>query len=86
MLAGVALDVLEEEKELSEEAQILSPRYREKTDFKTLVLNHILINNPHVLITPHNAFNSIEALNRIDQTTIKNIKDFISGTPVNVVN
>ena len=86
VLAGVALDVLEEEKELSEEAQILSPRYREKTDFKTLVLNHILINNPHVLITPHNAFNSIEALNRIDQTTIKNIKDFISGTPVNVVN
>ncbi|OGK12920.1 hypothetical protein A3A93_01735 [Candidatus Roizmanbacteria bacterium RIFCSPLOWO2_01_FULL_38_12] len=86
IVAGVALDVLEEEKELNEEAQILSERFREKTDFKTLVLNHILINHPHVLITPHNAFNSVEALNRIAHTTIKNIQGFINNTPINVVN
>jgi len=28
-----------------------------------------------VIVTPHNAFNSIEALHRIEDTTIENLKD-----------
>lgn len=82
---GVGLDVLEEEKELSEEAAILSPHYRERVDFKTLVFNHILMNHPKVLITPHNAFNSKEALERIIQTTVVNIKAYQEGKPFFVV-
>lgn len=79
ILAGVALDVLEEEDELSEEAVILSPQFRKAVDFKMLVLNHILMNHPKVLITPHNAFNSKEALRKIVQTTLENISAFQEG-------
>jgi len=41
--------------------------------------------NPKVLITPHNAFNSIEALRRIDNTTIENIQAFLKNSPINTV-
>lgn len=80
ILSGVALDVLEEEDELSEEAVILSEHFRKHVDFKTLVLNHMLMNHPKVLITPHNAFNSKEALDKIVQTTATNIQAYISGS------
>ncbi len=79
ILAGVALDVLEEEKELTEEAAILTPRFNKEADMKTLVMDHYLINHPKVLITPHNAFNSIEALYRIEKTTIDTIKGFVKN-------
>ena len=79
ILSGVGLDVLEEEKELSEEAAILTSDYRKDLDLETLVYNHILINHPKVLITPHNAFNSVETLSRITDTTIENIKTYLNG-------
>ena len=82
---GVALDVLEEEKELSEEAAILSPQFQKEADMKTLIMDHFLMTHPKVLITPHNAFNSKEALERIEYTTIDNIKAFTAGNPVNAV-
>lgn len=85
ILAGAGLDVMEEEKELSEEAAILTAEFRQKIDLKTLVLDHMLINHPKVLITPHNAFNSKEALMRITNTTIKNIHSFLKGSPINIV-
>ncbi len=40
---------------------------------------------PNVLITPHNAFNSKEALERILTTTLENIDGFIKGKPLNLV-
>ncbi len=85
ILAGVGIDVLEEEKELCEEAEIMTMEYRQNVDFKTLVLDHILMNHPRVVITPHNAFNSIEALNRITETTIQNIQAFLNGSVQNEV-
>jgi len=85
ILAGVALDVLEGEKELMEEVEILTESYQKTTDLKTLVLNHILVNQPNVIITPHNAFNTKEALFRILEITIKNIQSFLDGKPINMV-
>jgi D-lactate dehydrogenase len=85
VLAGVALDVLEGEKELMEEIEILTEGYQKTTDLKTLVLDHILVNHPNVIITPHNAFNTKEALFRILATTIKNIQGFLKGEVINVV-
>lgn len=79
ILTGVGLDVLEEEEELSEEAEVLTSEFHQKTDLKTLLYNHILLNHPKVLITPHNAFNSQEALKRISDTTISNINEFIAA-------
>lgn len=84
ILGGVALDVLEDEKEMQEEIEVLTSKFNEDTDYETLVLNHILLNHPKVLITPHNAFNSDEALARITTTTIQNIESFIKGEAVNL--
>lgn len=81
----MALDVLEEEKELGEEAVILTSDYRNKVNMQNLVYNHILMNHSQVLITPHNAFNSREAPMRITETTIENIKAYLSGNPINIV-
>jgi D-lactate dehydrogenase len=85
ILAGVALDVLEEEKALGEETEILTTSYRQEVDFKTLALNHILVNHPKVIITPHNAFNTYEALERILETTINNINQYLKNNPMNLV-
>lgn len=84
ILAGVALDVLEDEKEMQDEIEVLTSKFNKDTDYETLVLNHILLNHPKVLITPHNAFNSEEALARITTTTIQNIEGFIKGEPINL--
>lgn len=85
ILEGVGLDVIEEEIELTEEAHILSAQHKSHMDLKNLIYDHILINHPKVLFTPHNAFNSIEALDRITKTTISNINSFKAGKPVNLV-
>lgn len=85
IIEGVGLDVLEEEKELNEEVAILTSDFKRGVDLKTLVFNHILINHPKVLITPHNAFNSKEALMRITNTTLDNIKSFLENSAINVV-
>ena len=39
----------------------------------------------NVIITPHNAFNSKEALERILETTVENIKGFSKKKPINMV-
>ena len=85
ILAGAALDVLEEEKELGEEAVILTSDYRKNVNMQNLVYDHMLMNHPNVLITPHNAFNSREALMRITETTIDNVNAYISGNPINIL-
>lgn len=84
ILNGVALDVLEEEKELSEEAVILTSDYRKNVNMQNLVYDHMLMNHPNVLITPHNAFNSGESLMRITETTIKNVNAYREGNPINI--
>lgn len=82
---AAGLDVLEEEKFLSEEAELLYHDQNMVTDLKTVVTNHVLINHPSVIITPHSAFNSKEAIKRILDTTIDNIDSFYSPSPKNTV-
>ena len=53
---------------------------------RTLVLNHSLLRRDNVVITPHIAFNSREAVRRILDTTVENIQAFLGGEPRNVVN
>jgi D-lactate dehydrogenase len=40
---------------------------------------------PNVIVTPHNAFNTIEGFTRILDTTIDNVVAFANGAPANVV-
>jgi D-lactate dehydrogenase len=84
-ISAAGLDVLEEECNIKEEAQLLSPDFAGECDLKTVLANHILLNRPNVIITPHNAFNSTEALQRIVDATIGNIKAHVGGKPENLV-
>ena len=74
------LDVLEEECYIEDDIEYLSD-LAEKCDPEIILEDHILMNRDDVLITPHNAFNSREALHRIEDTTLENLRD--RENPVN---
>ena len=84
ILSGVGLDVLESEASVKEDTQILSKHFPKK-ELMINIANNILMRKPNVIITPHNAFNSNEAFERIMDTTVENIERFEEGKPVNVV-
>ncbi|MGE5329008.1 MAG: NAD(P)-dependent oxidoreductase [Deltaproteobacteria bacterium] len=85
IIAGAGLDVFEGEEYLFEEGCKLREDYSD--DVKKLVSqNCSLLHRENVVITPHNAFNSLEAVDRIFNTTIDNINKFVSGTPINTIN
>ena len=84
ILSGAGLDVLEGEELIKEERQILSKDFSMER-LKTLLQNHILLNRENVVITPHIAFNSREAFQRIVGTTVSNIESFLAGRPENIV-
>lgn len=48
--------------------------------------DHPLLNAPNCLITPHNAWLSFEARQRIMKVTVGNVKAALDGHPVNVIN
>lgn len=50
-----------------------------------LMHNERLLEHPDVVFTPHIAFNSAEAVECINRTTVTNIEDFLSGRPSNVL-
>lgn len=84
ILAGVGLDVIEGEELIKEEKQLLyDPKNLEVLG--NLVKDHILLSKDNVVFTPHIAFYSQEALERILETTMQDIGAFISGKPQNVV-
>jgi D-lactate dehydrogenase len=69
-LAGAALDVLEEEESMKHDKLISGDH------LKLFRENHKLLKEKNVIITPHNAFNTQEALIRIIDTTIENINEY----------
>ncbi len=84
ILAGAGLDVFEGEEVIKEEKQLLyDPKNLEV--LASLVKDHILLSKDNVVFTPHIAFYSKEALERILETTVENIAAFVSGKPQNVV-
>jgi len=85
ILGGAAIDVLEEEGETKDELTILAQGHPQEEELKIMLRNHILMKMPNVLITPHNAFNSKEALERILRTTIENIRGFLGKKLINQI-
>lgn len=69
---AAGLDVLEEEESINEDIEVLTEADGEGY-FRTLLAEHRLMRRDDVLITPHNAFNSVEALESIVDTTIENL-------------
>jgi len=83
---GAGLDVVEDEKLVMEEAQLHQVGH-EKSEWKRLVESLEILKMPNVVFTPHNAFNSQEALERILKTTAENIKaaNISGGKGINLV-
>jgi len=84
-ISGAGLDAIEEEGEIKKDLHFLDEPHEDVQQLKTILYNHLLMKMPNVLMTPHNAFNSQEALERILQTTIDNIEAFKNNVPVHLV-
>lgn len=86
-LGGAALDVVEGEALLNYHEEITLLRSQELPEdmLRHSVEISLLKKMPNVIISPHNAFNTYEAIERINQTTAKNIIDFWYGETPNAV-
>lgn len=87
VFVGLGLDVLENEPKIREERELLSTLFQgDLQSVTTLLANEFLLHHPNnVIITPHNAFNTKEALERILRTTLENIGEFKKGKRVRSV-
>lgn len=85
-IRGAALDVLELENDLKKESRLTTTLGTDAARMCTLVENHNLLNRDNVIVTPHLAFYTEEALQRIMDTTIKNIQGHKNKRYVNKVN
>lgn len=79
ILAGAALDVLEQEEMMKHENLV------NKNNLNIFLENHKLLKERNVIITAHNAFNTKEALMRIMNTTLENINNFKNNKKINLV-
>ena len=83
-LGGAGLDVLEGEELIREEHELLhSPHAAEA--LQALVRRSELLKMDNVVFTPHNAFNSREAMQRILETTVANVLAWQRGEELNRV-
>lgn len=78
-LAAAGLDVLEAEKVVREESELLRVASSPESETDTLLHGHILLRMSNVIVTPHSAFNTREAVRRIVDTTIDSIDAFGRG-------
>jgi D-lactate dehydrogenase len=87
-LSGAGLDVLEGEELIKEEKELLHDptKFLNLKKMHQLAIDHELLNDEKVVFTPHIAFYSQEAVQRILDVTIDNIRAFLKKKPINVVN
>ncbi|MFH0702283.1 MAG: NAD(P)-dependent oxidoreductase, partial [bacterium] len=85
-VSAAGLDVVECENILIQEEQYLlrSDDINRECLVNTLI-NHKLLSLPNVIITPHIAFDSIEAIQRILKITMDNINGYLFGNIINKV-
>ncbi|MEA2112754.1 MAG: NAD(P)-dependent oxidoreductase [Patescibacteria group bacterium] len=85
VVAGAGLDVLEAEIYMGKGIEALQEEKVSDDNLETVLHNKYLIEHPSVVITPHNAFNTQEAIERIFDVTVDNIKNFAGGKIENEV-
>jgi len=77
-LRGVGMDVTEEEDKV-ESISMVTSNLPTKDDLQRVLSYHLLRDRDDVVFTPHNAFNTEEAIGRIIKTTVENIEGFIKN-------
>ena len=85
IISAAGIDVLEEEYALKEEKQLLTAIGKKECNIELILEEHMLMNRDDVIVTPHNAFNTYEALQRILDTTLENVKGKFKKKVVNEV-
>lgn len=87
-LSGAGLDTVEGERFLSEEIEIntVLDNKTTKEALINLAETETLLRMPQVIVTPHSAYNTLEAVGRINATTADNIIKFWYGETPNKVN
>jgi len=85
ILSGAGLDVIEGEQIISEEKQLLRGENASQDSLKLALMNRELLRRSDLIVTPHIAFDSREAVERILDTTADNIKAYRAGSSVNLV-
>ena len=75
ILWAAGLDVTEDEDRVESVSMVTSTRPT-KDDLQEVLCYHLLRDRDDVVFTPHNAFNTQEAIGRIVATTIENINKF----------
>ena len=85
IVAGAGLDVLENEDFLLHDETEISPYLKNSNFLLTSAINLKLLQCPNVIATPHIAFNTHDAICRINTTTYENIRAFLNKNPINLV-
>lgn len=80
-LAGVALDTFESEEVMMEE-QFYRSEQLSQAELRRALATYHLLRSDRVILSPHNAYNSEEALRRIFDSTVANIEAFLEKRPV----
>lgn len=78
-------DVPSEQPAIREESEPLRSGFAEGHDLAARVVDHPLMHRDDVVVTPHSACNTPEAVRRILVTTRENIGAFLDGSPRNAV-
>ena len=84
-IAGAGLDVLENEETMTDFDYMFGINRLDKFTLEQTIINSRLFQLDNVIITPHTAFNSKEAIQRILNTTMSNIEAFQAGKIQNSV-
>ena len=84
-IAGAGLDVLENEQTITDFDYMIGINRLDKLTLEQTIINSRLFQLDNVIITPHIAYNTKEAVNRILNTTISNINSFLEGHIQNCV-
>lgn len=84
-VAAAGLDVVSAEPAIREEAELIRIVIEDEERWGELLANETLLRMRNVYVTPHNAFNTKEAVQRILDVTLENIEGFLRNEPVNTV-
>ena len=84
-ILGAGLDVLENEQTITDVDYMLGINRLDKLALEQTIINSRLFQLDNVILTPHIAYNTKEAVERILSTTVNNIKQFGVGIVQNYV-